>query len=92
MATRTLEGDPVLLAAFRRGEREALTEVFRLYVDDVAHAVRSGVRVTVDGQMARVGVGLSETELEVVVQDTFCEPSLRRPETPTTVTAPLVVG
>lgn len=67
----TLENDPPLLAAFRRGEREALAKVYRLYVDDVARAVRRGVRVSVDGVTVRVGDDLAEVEVEVVVQDTF---------------------
>ena len=69
--TDTLENDAVLLASFRRGEREALARVYRLYVQDVALGVRRGVRVLVDGQAVRVGTGLSEVEVEVLVQETF---------------------
>lgn len=37
-----LEKKPVLLAAFRRGERYALEEVYRAYVDDVTMLVKRG--------------------------------------------------
>ncbi len=69
--TATLENDPPLLAAFRRGERAALASVYRLYVEDVARAVRRGVRVSVEGVIIRVGDDLAEVDVEVVVQDTF---------------------
>lgn len=66
-----LESDRALLDAFRRGERDALTRVFRAFVDDVARTLRSGVVVEVDGRRTRVGQRLPEHELEVLVQETF---------------------
>lgn len=66
-----LERDRALLDAFRRGERDALTRVFRAYAADVALTLRSGVVVSVDGQRVRVGVGLPETEVESLIQETF---------------------
>lgn len=66
-----LERDRPLLDAFRRGERDALTRVFRSYVDDVAGTLRGGVVVSVDGQRVRVGVGLPEHEVESLIQETF---------------------
>lgn len=66
-----LTDDRALLDAFRRGERAALTAVFRAYVDDVAVTLRGGVVVTADGQRTRVGVGLPEHEVEALVQETF---------------------
>lgn len=66
-----LENDRALLEAFRRGERAALTRVFRAFVNDVAVTLRVGVVVTVESQRARVGVGLPETEVESLVQETF---------------------
>ncbi|HEY1097890.1 MAG TPA: RNA polymerase sigma factor [Myxococcota bacterium] len=68
---RTLEGDAALLAGFRRGDRDALSRVYRLYVDDVAAGLRRGVRVRVDGQIVRVGQHPTDSDLEVLVQDTF---------------------
>lgn len=66
-----LERDRALLDAFRRGERDALTRVFRAYAADVALTLRSGVVVSVDGQRVRVGVGIPETEVESLIQETF---------------------
>ncbi len=74
----TLENDAPLLAAFRRGERAALTRVYRLYVQDVALGVRRGVRVVVDGQLVRVGTGLSEAEIEALVQESFARAFARQ--------------
>ncbi len=67
----TLEGDLRLLAAFKRGEREALARVLRLYAPMVAGAVRAGIRFTVDGETLRVGQDLMEHDVELVVQETF---------------------
>lgn len=66
-----LETDRVLLDAFRRGDRGALTRVFRAFVDEVTRTLRAGVVVTVDGQRTRVGQRLPEHELEALVQETF---------------------
>lgn len=66
-----LERDRALLDAFRRGDRVALTQVFRAFLDDVAGTLRAGVVVSVDGQRVRVGVGLPEHEVESLVQETF---------------------
>jgi RNA polymerase sigma factor (sigma-70 family) len=67
----TLDGDRELLAAFKKGERAALTRVFRLYVDDIARTLRAGVVVNVDGQRVRLGARLPEGEIEALVQETF---------------------
>jgi hypothetical protein len=66
-----LENDRALLDAFRRGDRAAMTKVFRHYVDDVARTIRAGVVVNVDGQRTRVGQRLPEHEVEALVQETF---------------------
>lgn len=71
MSPDTLEGDPALLAGFRQGDRTALARVYRLYVENVAMTARCGVVVVVDGQRVRLGGGLQEGEVEVVVQDAF---------------------
>ncbi len=70
-APATLESDRALLDAYRRGERWALERVFDLYADDVARTVRAGVVVRVDGLPTRLGKGLLEHEVEVIIQDTF---------------------
>lgn len=67
----TLEGDPALLTAFRRGDRVALGRVYRRYVQDVAASLRRGVRVVVDGQIVRVGTNMGDADIEALVQDTF---------------------
>lgn len=66
-----LTQDRALLDAFRRGERAALTTVFRAYVDDVTRTLRAGVVVQVDGQRVRVGQHLPEHEVEALIQETF---------------------
>lgn len=67
----TLEQDRALLDAFRRGDRSALTRVFELYVQDVAATLRAGVVVEAEGQRHRVGARLPESEIEVLIQETF---------------------
>lgn len=67
----SLENDRALLDGYRRGERWALERVFERYADDVARTLRAGVVVEVQGQRTRVGGGLLEHELEVLVQETF---------------------
>jgi RNA polymerase sigma-70 factor (ECF subfamily) len=71
MTSATLEGDRSLLAAFRRGDKAALTTVYRLYVDDVVRTLRRGVVVQIDGQRTRLGAGLPDGEIEVLAQETF---------------------
>ena len=66
-----LESDRALLDAFRRGESGALGRVLRMYVDDVARALRRGVVVDVGGQRVRLGANLPETDVESLLQDTF---------------------
>lgn len=66
-----LTRDRALLDAFRRGERAALTTVFRGYVDDVTKTIRAGVVVQVEGQRVRVGQQLPEHEVEGLIQETF---------------------
>jgi RNA polymerase sigma factor (sigma-70 family) len=69
--SKGLEEDRDLLEAFRRGERAALTEVYRRYVAVVAHALRAGVRVTVEGRPTVVREALAESDVEALVQETF---------------------
>src|SRR5579863_3868946 len=56
--------DPVLLAAFRRGDREALERVYSLHVRDVEDRVR--------GVLARMG-RLEPADLADLVQDAFLQ-------------------
>lgn len=71
MSEPTLESDRALLEAFRRGEPKALARVVRMYLPDVARALRAGVLVDVGGQKTRVGKELTESEVEVLTQETF---------------------
>lgn len=66
-----LELDRELLVPFKRGDRDALSRVYRMYVGDVVRALRHGTIVRIDGRLTRVGAGLSEGDLEVLVQNTF---------------------
>jgi RNA polymerase sigma factor (sigma-70 family) len=66
-----LETDRELLDQYRRGERAALTRVFRHYADDVFRTVRAGVVVEVEGQRTRLGTQLPEHEVEGLVHETF---------------------
>lgn len=66
-----LESDRALLAAFKRGARDALARVFDLYVDDVARTIRAGVTVKVEGATVRLGKGMPEADVEALVQETF---------------------
>lgn len=56
--------DPVLLAAFRRGDREALERVYSLHVRDVEDRVR--------GVLVRMG-RLAPADLADLVQDAFLQ-------------------
>lgn len=67
----TLESDRKLLDGYRRGERWAFEQVFDLYAQDVARTLRAGVLVQVEGRPTRLGKGLFEHELEVLLQETF---------------------
>jgi RNA polymerase sigma factor (sigma-70 family) len=71
-AAATLEGDLRLLAAFKRGEHDALARVLDLYAPIVATAVRAGIRFTAgDGEVMRIGQDLMEHDVELIVQETF---------------------
>jgi RNA polymerase sigma factor (sigma-70 family) len=67
----TLEADRALLDAFRKGDKRALARVFDLYVDDVAHTVRTGVVVDTETTRVRVGNDLQEADVEAIIQETF---------------------
>lgn len=66
-----LEEDRALLDGYRRGDRIALTSVFRRYIADLAVSVRAGVVVVVDGRRTRLGDNLPEHEVDVILQETF---------------------
>lgn len=67
-----LEQDRALLDAFRRGEREAFTRIFHMYLDPVTQMLRAGIVVDVDGRRTRIAAA-SESELESIVQETFAK-------------------
>ncbi len=48
-----------------------MAQVFQRYVDDVAHTIRAGVAVAVDGQRVRLAAALPESDVEVLIQETF---------------------
>jgi RNA polymerase sigma-70 factor (ECF subfamily) len=57
--------------AFRGGNRAALSTVYRLYVAEVVRALRRGTIVRIDGHPVRLGAGLPQGDLEVLIQNTF---------------------
>ncbi|MDP2340762.1 MAG: RNA polymerase sigma factor [Deltaproteobacteria bacterium] len=67
----SLETDRQLLDAFKRGQSEALSTVYRMHVGEVVRALRRGTLVRLDGRLTRLGLGISEGDVEVLVQDTF---------------------
>lgn len=68
---RPLEADRDLLDGYRRGDREALAEIFRRYLPVVMRALRGGARVRTADGVTRLPPGVSEAELEGLAQDTF---------------------
>ncbi len=66
-----LESERAWLDAFRRGEKPALSRVFRAYAPTIAQLLRRGVKINVDGAKMRVGHELPEHEIEAMVQETF---------------------
>ena len=68
--------DRELLARFRRGDRAALTSVYRRYVDEVATLARRGFTIESSGHTYIRGVD-REAEFELV-QDTFAKAFVER--------------
>jgi RNA polymerase sigma-70 factor (ECF subfamily) len=65
-------GNSQLFRRFRQGEREALEQVYRVYVDKIASIVRHGFRLP--GSTARVpGLGFGADEIADVVQEVFAK-------------------
>jgi RNA polymerase sigma factor (sigma-70 family) len=66
-----LDGDPLLLAKYRRGDDDTLALVFDAYAGPLAASVRAGIPFMADGQRMRIGQDLLEQEVEMIVQETF---------------------
>jgi RNA polymerase sigma-70 factor (ECF subfamily) len=64
-----LAADRLLLEAFRRGDRAALTTVYFHYVDDIAAMVRNGFSIPTSGVRVR-GAADEQTERDLV-QEVF---------------------
>lgn len=60
-----------VLDGFRRGDRDALSRVFRAYAPGVARALRSGVVVEIDGARVHIETKLDEAETEALLHETF---------------------
>jgi RNA polymerase sigma-70 factor (ECF subfamily) len=76
-----MEHDRALLDAFREGRRDAMEQVYRRYVLDVASFLRNGFMYLTDGQPTRFAGMSSSFELEGVVQEVFARafaPAARR--------------
>jgi RNA polymerase sigma factor (sigma-70 family) len=69
--TRSLESDPQLLRAFKRGEASALAAVLDMYAPVVAAVIRKGIAFEANGERMRIGHDLLEHEVEIAVGDTF---------------------
>ena len=65
-------GSPQLLRGFREGRRDALEQVYRAYVDNIANLVRYGFTVRSTGAVIR-GLGFSAHEVADTVQDIFAK-------------------
>jgi RNA polymerase sigma-70 factor (ECF subfamily) len=63
-------GKPELLARFRRGDRDALEEVYLAYVDKVSKIVRFGFRLPQGGGVVP-GLGWRADEVADIVQEVF---------------------
>jgi RNA polymerase sigma factor (sigma-70 family) len=66
-----LDGNPLLLAKYRRGDEDTLALVFDAYAAALAGSVRAGIPFMADGQRMRIGQDLLEQEVEMIVQETF---------------------
>lgn len=66
-----LSADRALLDGYRRGDRDALSKVFRAYAPTVMRLLRHGVIVQVDGAPVRIETRLDEAETEALLHDTF---------------------
>lgn len=73
--------DRALLDRFRAGDRDALTAVYRRYVDDVAALARRGFTIESQGHLYVAGAANADEERDLV-QETFArafaEPARRR--------------
>jgi RNA polymerase sigma-70 factor (ECF subfamily) len=63
-----LRSDPALLAAFRRGDRDALARVYWAYIERVERLVRHGYALTGTGQRV---AGARLDDIVDLVQETF---------------------
>jgi len=63
-------GKAELLTRFRRGDRDALEEVYRAYVDKVSKIVRFGFRLPEGGTIV-AGLGWRADEVADIVQEVF---------------------
>jgi RNA polymerase sigma factor (sigma-70 family) len=63
-------GKAELLSRFRRGDRDALEEVYRAYVDKVSKIVRFGFRLPQGGAVVP-GFGWRDDEIADIVQEVF---------------------
>src|SRR5262245_2887190 len=61
-----LEGNPALVAAFRRGDRTALEQVYWAYVNEVERVLRRGVAAS-----RLQGHGLSAPDVHDLLHETF---------------------
>lgn len=66
-----LSTDRALLDAYRKGDRDAMSRVFRAYAPGVLRLLRRGVVVMVDGAPVRIESRLDEAEVEGLLHDIF---------------------
>jgi RNA polymerase sigma factor (sigma-70 family) len=70
-ATMLLASNPQLLESFRRGERDALVQVYEAYAPSVAKFLRSGFSFSSGGRRCRFAGAKSRHDLEDRLHDVF---------------------
>lgn len=66
-----LQGNPDLVEAFRRGDREVLADLYRAHVDDVRRLLRDGFSFRSKGAPMRFGGFREPFRLQEVLQESF---------------------
>lgn len=66
-----LEGNPEQVAAFRRGDRDVLADLYRAHVDEVRRVLRHGFTFTSRGETVRFRGFHEPFRLQEVLQESF---------------------
>ncbi len=66
-----LQGNPELVAAFRRGDRDVLADLYRAHVDEIRRVLRHGFTFTSRGETVRFRGFHEPFRLQEVLQESF---------------------